>query len=222
MIQNTANQVSPYIVAVFGFIGVIVGGLISSIVQYQLMSRRIKADVALAQQKFDLELKASRLKRKQELAEELLSGFYEFKDMMRYVRQPMSFGHEGKSRQRGDHETDADAKAKDTYFVQLERLDQNREKMANFFSRQNRAMAWFGQDIGVPFEQVTSVLNETTSAASILVRTAGQHGLDLEFVRKMEAKIWWIDEQTDPLIARLAAANARIEGICRPILSEPQ
>ena len=137
-----ASYVAPYLPAIFGLVGVIIGGAITAIVQFILMSRRIDADVKLAKQKFDLELQASRHKRKQELAEEILVGFYEFKDIMHFVKSPMNFASEGNTRLHADGETADESKAKDNYFIQLERMDRNSEKLATFFSRQNRAVAW--------------------------------------------------------------------------------
>ena len=44
-------------------------------------------------------------KRKIELAEETLEAFFEIKDAISFIRNPWSSANEGKSRQRGPHET---------------------------------------------------------------------------------------------------------------------
>lgn len=211
-----------YLPAIFGLVGVVVGGVITAIVQFILMSRRISADVALAKQKFDFELKATNRKRKQDLAEEVLAGFFEFREIMHFLRSPMSYNHEGKTREKEDGESPNVSKAKDTHFVLLERREKHREKLADFFSKEYRMVAWFGNEAAAPFQDCNTILAEATAAASMLVRLAGQHGVENELLNNLQAKVWWTDEAADAMIQRINNAIANIETICRPILNEPQ
>ncbi len=217
---SDSASITPFAIAAIGLVGVIVGSVISSIGQYLLMSRRIEADIALAKQKFDFEVKASRFKRKHELAEEALVGFYEFKDIMREIRSPISFGGEGGTRPRAAGELEDVSKAKDTYFVLLERLEKHRGNLAKIFGREYLIAAWFGSEAAAPFQELNRVLSESSAAAMTLVGIAEAQNHDPELVRNLQAKIWWTDLDNDPMIARLNNSVARMEAIFRPVLSE--
>jgi len=112
---------------VAGFGGVIVGSLITWGVQARLLGRRIKADEAIAERKFDFDkdLAERRFKydralhdrrRLTELAEEVLSDFYHAREIVHGARSRTTdgfhFGEEEITRKRNKQpwETEADTR----------------------------------------------------------------------------------------------------------------
>lgn len=85
-------------------------------------------------------------KRKIELAEEVLASFFEVKDAIATIRNPFSSSDEGKSRQRGDHETKEDAELLDRGYIVFERYEAKKEIFVHFYTLKYRFMASFGHD----------------------------------------------------------------------------
>jgi len=64
----------------------------------RLAERKVNADITLAEKKVALDASLADRKRRQDLAEEVLSSFYQMKDIIRAIRSPMSYEGEGKDR----------------------------------------------------------------------------------------------------------------------------
>src|ERR1700730_13208511 len=70
----------------------------------ELADRKFEFETDLAERKFRYEQALHDYRRRVEFGEELLSSFYKLKDTIRSIRGPFSFGNEGESRKRRDHE----------------------------------------------------------------------------------------------------------------------
>lgn len=233
--MNWATLLGPAVVAaiVSGIISV-VGFLVSARTARRLhrekltfderqAEQKFEFDKALAERRFDLDSRLADRKRRQELAEEVLSGFHQVRDLIRAIRSPMSFEGEAKKRVRLPSETDALARTKDNYHVILERLHDRHESIANLMSRQYRMQAWFGAEAAAPFDKLHQAITSVRVSAEMLVSCAGEgfQQSDPDTWKQWRRDIWW-GHQPDPIEAKVDEAVAAIEAICRPILGLPR
>jgi hypothetical protein len=193
-----------------------------------LAERKFAADIALFERKFELDGRLSDRKRRQDLAEEVLSGFYQMKDIIRAIRSPMSYEGEGNDRPRIAGESEDVARLRDTYHAIIARFEARRKEIADLLSRRYRMSAWFGKEAEAPFDAIQESLNVVIVSARLLVQWAGDNlqasGPDNAALwRKMRGDIWEGGVDPDPINAQVTHAISSIETLCRPVLqSKPQ
>ncbi|MGR4847155.1 hypothetical protein ACIPSK_31865 [Rhizobium sp. LARHSG275] len=189
-----------------------------------LAERKFQFDISLAERKYLLDARSADRKRKQDLAEAVLTGFYQVEAIMRSVRSPMSYLHESENRPRLGLESEATAKLRDTYFVILARYDKNREEISGLLALRYRMAAWFGVEAGAPFQRLHEGINKVISAAQMLGQWSadadGFRANNLALWQRMEADIWWGTEDPDRVAVMITEAVTAMEAICRPILAE--
>jgi hypothetical protein len=98
-------------------------------------------------------------KRQAELAEEVLSLFYEAQDAVRHIRNPFGFGGEGASRKAGENETPEEKDAFDKAFVIFERFKTKKKKQRGKTKRKNKETNKEGQRL---FSGLASAFLEAT------------------------------------------------------------
>jgi hypothetical protein len=177
-------------------------------------------------------------KRRLEVAEEALLAAYKVRDAMSYIRSSGSFGGEGRTRPRAEGEKENGlARAKDTYFVPLERIHRTSDDFAAFQKARLLCVVHFGADAGEPFDAIIGARNSVSIAAGMLVGMVGGFGAERQqpFMEVLKARIWegyaaaaaagataagaGGDIARDDAIANsVAEAVARIEALCRPHL----
>lgn len=186
----------------------------------QLAERRFKFDQDLAEKRFALDSALADRKRRQDLAEEVLSGFYQVRDIMQTVRSPISYSSEAEGRQKPEHEPEDVGRQRDAYYAILARLDARREPIANLMARRYRMAAWFGPKAEEPFQTLHEAIAKVSSSASNLVRWSGPDAerIDRDLWQRMEGNIWWEASDPDPIDAKVKEAIAAAEAICRPAL----
>jgi len=163
-------------------------------------------------------------KRRIELAESVLALFYEAEDAIREIRNPLSYGGEGKSRKRADGERDEESQLLDQAYVVFERYEKREKLFAQLRSLKYRVMASFGSKAGDPFVELHKVINEKFVAARML----GSHywprqgrvsmkeeefRKHLEQMHKQEAVFWYMGEENDEISPRARKAVEEIEVI---------
>jgi hypothetical protein len=155
-----------------------------------------------------------------ELGEDLLAAFYKFKDVIAAVRSPAAFGDEGASRPRNDNEDPTIARNKDTYYVPLERLNQNRDFISDFFSKRYRARAVFrDSEIDRAFQLLNEALAAIQVSAGMLIRAVGDERRDPAFWQKLEADIWdGFGGELDLITPKITGALAIAEATLGPAL----
>lgn len=190
----------------------------------KLAERKFEFDKAITERKFLLDARTADRKRKQDLAEAVLTGFYQVEAIMRSVRSPMSYAHEAENRPKIGLETDATARLRDTYFVILARYDKNRQEVSHLLALRYRMSAWFGVQADAPFQRLQEGINKVITAAQLLGQWSadadGFRANNLALWQQMEADIWWGTEDPDRVAAMVAEAVSAMETICRPILAE--
>ncbi|MDX9689640.1 MAG: hypothetical protein EOM37_06325 [Proteobacteria bacterium] len=103
-------------------------------------------------------------KRKTELAEEVLADFYQARDIINGARFPSGFEGEGLSRKRRDGETEAESKLLDSYYIVVERLDNQRSFFSQLFSRKYRVSAIFGKKTEELYAELNSIYGDISRA----------------------------------------------------------
>jgi hypothetical protein len=182
-----------------------------------LANRKFSYDVALAERKAALDALTADQKSKQELAGEILTAFYEVQRMMPAIRSPASWGDEGKSRPRieGKEQPELE-RSRDAYYVVVERINKHREAIARFMGKQYSAMALFGGDAAKPFEALNELLSAISTAAHMLIHTAGQEPQPPQHM-KWRAAIW-AGYGEDEIQTQLDEVAKDVRALCEPIL----
>jgi hypothetical protein len=161
-------------------------------------------------------------KRRIELAENLLSLFYEVYDAIREIRNPLGSVEEGTTRKRSDRENEKQSKILDRAFVAIERYQKRERLFAELRSMRYRVMATFGAEYGEPFNEINRVLSTIFSSANLLgnyywKKADNFHGSDEKFekfqeqLHKHESNIWFIADGNDEIDRQIQMAIGKVE-----------
>jgi len=163
-------------------------------------------------------------KRRIELAESVLAMFYEAEDAIREIRNPFSFGGEGKTRKRAENEREEASQLLDQAYVVFERYQKREQLFAQLRSMRYRFMAAFSSTAAEPFDELTKVLNEIFIAARML----GTHywprqgrvemkpeefQKHLDDMHRHEAVFWYMGDDQDAISPRVHNAIKKMEAI---------
>ena len=107
-------------------------------------------------------------KRQIELAEETLAKFFEIRDAITFIRNPIARMDEGKTRQHGQHESEEESALLDRGYIVIERYNQRETAFADFNVLKHRFMASFGVETEPIFTRTYKVVNSVFSAARTL------------------------------------------------------
>jgi hypothetical protein len=170
-------------------------------------------------------------KRKIELAEDVLTLFYQARDAIRRIRSPFGHQGEGQSRKPGEYETPEQKESRDSAYAAFERYEKERDVFNKLDVIRYRFMARFGSNTNKPFHEIRSVISEIFTAANRLanyywprqgrVQMSGEEfKRHLEEMHKYEGVFWEGSEENDLIKQKVDDAIKTIEGICRPIIEE--
>lgn len=162
--------------------------------------------------------KEIREKKQYELAEDALALFYQARDIINYIRSPLSYEVEGKSRKQSENETIEQKKFLDQAYIVFERYNENRSVFNRLHSLKYRFMSVFGTDKVKPFNDLENIMNEIFSASKKLSRF-WLKGIQNEFVEKSEAIIWDSLDDDDPINEKNYQIISEIEKTCRNIIN---
>lgn len=182
--------------------------------------RRTDAEIALAEKSFSLDCALADRKRKQDLAEEVLAGFYRVNDLVLAIRAPVSFANEVKDRRKPDGESQNVGWQRDTYYPVIARFEERRQEIAELLAKRFRMSAWFGKAADEPFQLLDEALNDIIVSAQFLVQWSGDgtQEADPALWKKMQGDVWWGKVNPDPVATKIADAIGKMDTICRPIL----
>ncbi len=147
-------------------------------------------------------------KRRIELAEEVLTCFYEARDAIKFIRSPFSYDGEGKTRSRQNGELEEESKLLDRAYIVYERYEKRREVFNKLHSLRYRFMARFGRQTEKPFIELHSIVSDIFNAADILGSHYWQRQgrvkmkddefkTHLEEMHEQEAIFWYKGEKRD-------------------------
>jgi hypothetical protein len=185
-----------------------------------LSTHKLEADATLAEKKVQLDAALADRKRRQDFAEQILSGFYQMRDVARAIRAPLVQQGESKTRPQAEHESTDVARLKDTYYAPLARFDARRAEIGDLLAKRYRAGALFGAVAEEPFQELHEALTQIAISAQMLIGWVGvvSRQIDPNLWREAEGDIWARSLKPDPIETKIAAAIAKIEAICRPVL----
>jgi len=147
-------------------------------------------------------------KRNIELAEEVLTSFYEAKDAIRSIRNPLSSQYEG-------------TLLKPTQAIDSAIIYERYEKRQGIFnklsSKRYQFKARFGTDKDKPFEDLNNIIIDILNAANGLSMTLKVKDDNNEDWKKYMSVIY-LYMPDDPITPRIDKVISDIEAICRPII----
>lgn len=163
-------------------------------------------------------------KRRIEMAENVLAMFYEAQEAIKNIRSPVSFGGEGNSRPKMEGEVEEESKIRDQGYIPFERYKKYEELFSRLRSTKFTFMAMFGSDQDVPFNELTSVINQVLFAGRQLgtrfwieqgrrTLTPQQLAVHLKQMEKYEAIYWEGLPEKDSAGRQVEAAVAKIERV---------
>ena len=160
-------------------------------------------------------------KREIELAEDVLAAFYEAREIFRFARSPVGFLGEGESRPKLEGEAENLKELLNTYFIPLERLNENAAFFSDLRAKQYRFIAYFGDEGAKAFDHLVQVRNDIQFASHMLsefAKSPPRSEQDVQLERQYRFNQYYIPGRDDDLDKRIDSAVKIIEDICRPVL----
>jgi hypothetical protein len=163
-------------------------------------------------------------KRRIELAESVLAMFYEAEDVIKQIRNPVSFIGEGNTRKREEKELKEDSLLLDRAYIVIERYQKKEMLFAQIKSMRYQVKAVFGPSAIEPFDELDSIINEIFDAALTLgshywPRQGRVEMAPKEFKKHLEEKhfyeaiIWHKSVEKDTIMPRAQKMIEKIENI---------
>jgi hypothetical protein len=166
-------------------------------------------------------------KREIELAEDVLTLFYEARDAIKYMRHPLSSTDECSNIEKSPHETDQQWQARKNASVVFKRYNDRMDLFNKIHAMRYRFMAQIGVSQAQPFEDLYKIVKEVLLAARMLAqlwprdhfRTPDQYEQHQKLVNKHEAIFWEGLSEKDPINSRLDVIIETMEKTCREIIT---
>lgn len=168
-------------------------------------------------------------KRQIELAEETLALFYEAKDAISFIRNPVSYESETKNVEKFADESQSEYSARKSASIVFVRYKQYSELFSKIKSIRYRFMAQIGTIEAEPFIQLNEITNEIFVSAKMLGRLWGRNrsGVILNEKKREELydkidkyeQIFWEDYgEDDPIKSKIEQTIETIESVCNNII----
>jgi len=166
-------------------------------------------------------------KRQVELAEDTLALFYEAKDAMAFIRNPMSYGSETDEVKKGKKETEEQYDARKRASIIFVRYDKKSELFNKIYAKRYKFMALVGKQQSKPFEDLKKIENDIFFSASSLARLWSRNHFrsdeqwDQHFKKTKvhEDVIWGFSGKDDVIGKRIDVVIQDIEEICGSIIT---
>jgi hypothetical protein len=147
-------------------------------------------------------------KRKYELAEEVLSCFYDVSERFNIIRNPAGYVGEGKTRKRNKNESQEESEILDNAYVVIERFEKEKAPFIKLKSLKYRFMVLYGKESGEPFDEIVRLTNKLFLASHRLGHrylkdqgrrnfTEEQFQKHLEKMHEQESIFWSDFEEKD-------------------------
>ncbi|RWP68094.1 hypothetical protein [Mesorhizobium sp.] len=219
--MDVQGIIAPAVVAALVSGGVSIGAaIINNRYARSMHHERLNADADLAEKKYRYERALADWKRKTDVAEEVLAGFYKARAIFSSARHPLSRGDEGASRKRVDGEAPEQTSRRNAVFAPLERLNKEVNFLTELTSIRYRFSALFGAEGDKPFSEIISAYNEVQHATYALLDESRSGSEQREL--RLEEAIWGMGDD-DKITKAINNAVSTIENLCRPILlSQPE
>jgi hypothetical protein len=168
-------------------------------------------------------------KRKYELAEEVLSCFYDVSERFDIIRNPVGYVGEGRTRKRNENELPGESEILDSAYVVMERFEKEKVPFIKLKSLKYRFMVLYGKEAGEPFDEIMRLKSKLFFASHILGHkywkyqgkrnfTEEQFQKHLENMHKQEAIFWSNIEEKDDFKEAVNKVISKLESICKNII----
>jgi hypothetical protein len=114
--------------------------------------------------------------------------FYQVKDAFPAIRSSANYTNEGKTREKGENETENESRVQDRDFTAIERIHNRKETFDKLYTSRYRFMARFGKEAANPFDGIHWALTQITTASRMLA-TYWQQILKFKFFQKIRKAI---------------------------------
>lgn len=190
-----------------------------------LAEEKAKAELRLAERRFEFDRKLSLAKRRAEVAEKVLSDFYTIRHGFQVIRSPMIWSGEMVP----EEGVEADVVRNDGYGV-MRRIRHYQPQFAELEASRFTFAALFGGDAAAPFTSIVQTHNKVFHAAEALL--SHRHQIDrqnlqehLTRMRQVAFTVGAFGPDGEPLPDLVSEcideAVAQIETFCRPALESP-
>lgn len=161
-------------------------------------------------------------KKRLDLAEEVLSLFYEARDAIAEIRSPFGYEGEGTTRKPATDEPPEQKAINDRAYVAIERYMKRQELFSKLQSMRYRYMAQFGRDAAKPFNDLGAIVQDILTSSRILPdywkrqglghwSTEQEHQRHQDQLTAYEQIFWYMGPGRDPITPRLEQLIADIE-----------
>lgn len=160
-------------------------------------------------------------KRRIELAEDVLTLFYQARDVIADIRSPFGFAGEGETRKPGANERPEHKQVLDSAYVLIERYNHHSELFSRIQSLRYRVMAQFGVEAAKPFDSLNEIIHELILAARRMARLntlPEAEEKDHRELVEIDHIYYSTGSADDPIAPRVEQAVAEIERTCRGII----
>ena len=169
-------------------------------------------------------------KKKYELAEEVLSCFYEISEAFDFIRDPAGYEGEGSSREQKPDESTEETERLNNAYVVIERYQKVKSPFNKLKTLKFRFMVLYGKDSEEPFMEINQLVNRLFIASQRLGnrywKDQGKKFLSKQKFEKhieqmhLEEAIFWRDYNEDEFKSSVDKAIDKIETICQNILEK--
>jgi hypothetical protein len=170
-------------------------------------------------------------KRKYELAEEVLSCFYDISERFDIIRNPVGHVGEGKTRKRNTNELPEESEILDSAYVAIERYENEKAPFIRLRPLKYRFMVLYGKEAGEPFDEIVLLTNKLFIACQSLGHkywkdqgrrnfTEEQFQEHLRNMNKQESILWSNYGEIDDFKERVNNAITKIEVLCKNIIEK--
>lgn len=171
-------------------------------------------------------------KRKIDLAEQTLAKFFEVNDAIAFIRNPFSSGNEGSTREKGEHETEAETELLNRGYIVVERYQKRELVFSEFQTLKYKFMATFGKETEQIFTDTARALNSIFVSARMLAThywqrqgrvhmEADEFQRHLDEMHRHEGIFWDIQTDDDEIRKQLNSVLQRLESVTAPSFAEP-
>lgn len=175
--------------------------------------------------------KEAKWKRKYELAEEVLSLFYETKEKISIIRFPISYVGEGKTRKKSENEKPEETKILDNAYIFIERFEREKEPFLKLLTLKFRFISVFGKNSSEPFDELNKIINEIIFSArrlgSLILRDLNQRNFSesqlsnhYEKIEKYENILYSSSDEDDEIEKKVNSCKLKIESYCLKIMNK--
>ena len=170
-------------------------------------------------------------KRKIEIAEDVLACFFELCDAVAFIRSPFSGSREGRTRVRGDHETQEQSELLDRAYIVYERYEEKNKVFNRMNTLKYRFMASFGKETESIFKDINMTVNTIFVSANILGRrywprqgrvemSNEEFQRHLDEMERHEGIFWDSGKEDNQIRKELASHLKRLEAATAPCFEE--